>query len=58
MSTLTLRQKSMGIVVFCIAIAHFSFHGLAVKVILKQFALTSPEMVYYMSLFGLLAFFV
>ena len=47
----------MGILLLVLAVAHFALHGLAVKVLVTAYTISAPEIVYFSSILGLLAFY-
>lgn len=55
--TLTLKEKALGIVLMVIETVQFSLQGVAIKAVLLKYHASSPEVIYYMSIVGLIYFY-
>ena len=53
---LTTKQKAFGIVLMTIGCIHFSIQGMFIKVVINEFSLQSTEILYYMSVVGIIFF--
>lgn len=54
---LTMKQKTLGLVAFVMAVTHYSFQALSIKMVIQRFSVSAPELIYYQSIFGLVAFY-